>query len=567
MTTKTLHIAEQYATDVLNGKIPACKWIKLACERYFNDLEQCVEKGWYFDRKAAQRNINFFHKYLEHFQGQWAGKPFILDHWQQFVSWNVFGFKNSDGTRRFNEVGIFVPRKNGKTEYVSGQGLFGMAADGEMAAEVYSTATDKDQAKIAFEKAKKMVQNSDKLLELFEPLANAIVAMKYAATFKAWSSDTGKKDGYNPHFAIVDEYHAHRDDSMVDVIESGLGARTQPIVWKITTAGFNEESPAKNYQEVCQKVLEGTIQQNSLFTLIFTIDQGDNWEDPKVWEKANPSYNSISTIPKFLADSFRKAKNDPSKVVNFKTKNLNVWEKAAKTWLEKKYWAACKQDYTAEDLHDMKCYGGLDLSDGEDMTAFSLYFPEIARQLWWFWLPEARLKDHRNSDMYLKWANDGYLIITPGNVIDYNSIRKTVSGYYIEDGVVKHDSNCIADLFDLQSTGFDPYNAKQVVLNMKETDGLQFNAFRQGFLSMSYPMKEYKKEILGAQIFHNDNPIANWQISNMTEKKDPAGNIKPDKSKPNLKIDGIVASIMARGEAFTFETENEETFEIRSIKI
>lgn len=564
--TKKLHIAEQYAIDVINEKIPACKWIKLSCERYFKDIDNSVEKGWYHDKVAANRVINFFHKYLKHFQGEWAGRPFILLPWQQFVIWNLYGFIMSDGNRRFKEAGIFVARKNGKTELAAGLGLFAMGPDKEQAAEVYSVAKDKEQAKISFMKAKEMVKNSPALMKVYEPLANSIYSEDFVSTFKPWSSEMGgNKDGYNPHFAIVDEYHAHSDDSMIYAIESGLGARKQPIVFKITTAGFNHEGPCKNYQNICQKVLDGVIEQDNLFTMIFTVDENDDWEKEESWIKANPSYSDISTIPGFLKDMYDKSKNDPTKIVNFKTKCLNIWEKAAKTWIEKKYWDSCAEEYTAESLFGEKCYLGMDLSDSFDITCICAYFPFFKKYLWWYFLPEDRLQDDTNGYKYIKWVNEGWLIITPGNVIDYDRIRNLLSGYEVIDGAIKYNKNCIIQNYNVQSMAYDPWNAKQLVIKLQNDDGLTCNQFRQGFASFSYPTKEFKKEIFGNEPKHNNNPITNWMISNVVESTDPAGNIKPDKKKSQFKIDGVVAAIMARGEALTFENEVEESYEVKTI--
>lgn len=560
-----LHEAEQYAVNVMNGNIIACKWVKLACERYFNDLDHCVENGWHFDRVKATRVINFFHNYLKHFQGEWAGKPFILAPWQQFIVWNLYGFIKSNGYRRFNEAGIFVPRKNGKTEFAAGLGLFAMGPDGEAAAEVYATATNKDQAKIAFEKAKAMTTASSKLMKIYQPLANAIFSESNLSTFKAWSSDTGSKDGYNPHFAIVDEYHAHKDNSMVDVIESGLGGRNQPITFKITTAGFNIDGPCKKYEDICKKILSGVVVQDSLFAIIYTIDEEDDWQSEECWQKANPSYNVISTIPGFLRDLYEKSKNDPSKIVNFKTKALNIWEKAAKTWVEKRFWDACFVQYSSEDLLNERCYLGLDLSDSFDLTSVCAYFPASKRYLWWFFLPEDRLNDDENGYMYVQWVNAGWITVTPGNVIDYDCIRMTISGFKIQDGSVVYEKDCIMQNYDVQSMAYDPWNAKQIVIKLQNDDGLTCNQFRQGYQSFSYPTKEFKKEILGNDMVHHNNPVVNWMLSNVVESKDPAGNIKPDKMKSPFKIDGIIAAIMARGEALTFEAYPDEDYEVKSI--
>lgn len=558
---KKLHPAEQYVEDVLSGKIPACKWVKLACKRYLDDKANALEKGWKFDTRAAQRSINFFERILKHYQGEWAGKPFLLLPWQQFIIWNLDGWYNADGSRRFTQVSIFVPRKNGKTELAAGRALYAMGYDGEKAAEVYSTATDKDQAKIAFEKAKQMTNQSDILLEDLEPLAQAISGGSFASTFKPWSSDTSKKDGYSPSFAIVDEYHEHPDNRMMDVISSGIGARRNPVIFMVTTAGFNVNSVAYKHQVVCQEILECKKQEDNLFTIIYTIDKEDNWEDETTWIKANPSWDAITTMHRQIREAYQKAKNSGDSV-NFKTKHLNLWVKAAEEWIEYRKWEANAEKYTATDLQNQKCYGGLDLSDTNDVTSLCLHFPESNRMLWWYWIPESKLEERMNADDadYYHWFNEGWLIVTPGNVIDYASIRRTITGFYIQDGEIMHDDTCIADTFDLQSIGYDPWNSKQLAIQLSNDDGIQMNIYRQGYQTMSYPTKEFKKMVIGGELKHNNNPVSNWMVGNCTVRRDPNDNIMLDKSKSKNKIDGIVAGVIALGESINSDNNKSNAY-------
>lgn len=566
MASKKLHIAEQYAEDVLSDKIVACEWVKLACKRYFRDKSQALEKGWRFDAKAAQSVINFHERILKHYQGKWAGKPFLLLPWQQFTRWNIYGWKNADGTRRFQKVGIFVPRKNGKTEDAAGNALYAMGFDGERASEVYSTATDKNQAKIAWEKAKAMVQQSPILLDYLTPMANAIVGEEFMSTFKPWSSDTGKKDGYNPHFAIVDEYHAHKDTSMIDVIESGLGARENPIVYIITTAGFDMNSPCRKFQELCEDVLTQKKEQDDLFTIIYTIDKDDDFENPQIWEKANPSWHGIDTIPAFMQKAYTKAKN-AGDFVSFKTKNLNVWTQSAETWIEAKDWEAIGEKYGPDDMEGETCHLGFDLAESYDIASVCAYFPVKSRFLWWFFIPEDNFKKKIQENIdYLKWHEQGWLILTPGNVIDYDYIRRTVSGYYLADGKVMYSDDCILKKYGIQSGGYDPWNSKQLMIRLKEDDGIQLEIYRQGYPTMSFPTKEFKKKVLGREFHHNFNPIVSWMIGNVVLRRDPNDNVMPDKSKSKNKIDGIVAAIIAHAEAMQSENESaNENYEIRII--
>jgi len=436
-----------------------------------------------------------------------------------------------------------------------------MGFDGTKAAEVYATATDKDQAKIAWGKAKAMTENSTLLLEYIKPMANAIFSDVFFSTFKPWSSDTGRKDGYNPSFAIIDEYHAHKDNSMIDVISSGLGGRIDPIIFMITTAGFNLESPCHKHQEVCQDILLDKKTDESLFTLIYTIDEDDDWEDRDIWKKANPSFDAIPTIGRQMEREYTKAINEKNDV-NFKTKNLNIWTSAPVTWISDKDYMNQMQEYTEDDLEGETCYAGLDLSDSYDLSCLSLFFPESGRFLRYFFLPEDRMNVHGRGDGvdYREWVNDGWITLTPGNVIDHNYIRYKISGYNILDGSVNWSGESCMDKFNFTKLAFDRWGATQIMTQLTD-DGLGVLKHGQGYVDMNNPTKEYKKRILGGEIFHNGNPVSRWMVGNVVILYDPAGNEKPDKSKSKSKIDGVVADIMALNCALRNNEETgEETF-------
>ena len=548
----TNHPAEQYALDIVNGKIESCQWVKLAAKRYFGDIKTAEKKGFHFDSKDPIRVIRFFERILKHYQDEWAGKPFILLPWQQFILWNLYGWKKADGSRRFTHASVFVARKNGKTELAAGCGLYGMGFDGTKAAEVYATATDKDQAKIAWLKAKSMTAQSDVLLEYLKPMANAIFSDVFFSTFKPWSSDTGRKDGYNPSFAIIDEYHAHKDNSMVNVISSGLGGRVDPIIFMITTAGFDLNSPCYNHQQVCQDILLDKKKDDNLFTIIYTIDEDDDWEDERVWRKANPSWDHIPTIQRQMQREYIKAVNEKSDV-NFKTKNLNIWTQSPETWIDDKDYMKQKQDYTEEDLLGATCFAGMDLSDSYDLSCVSLFFPESKRFLRYFFLPEDKMNVHgRGDDVdYGEWEKDGWITLTPGNVIDHNYIRYALTGYNVTDGTVQWSGESLMDKFNLRMVAFDRWGAVQI-MNQLTDDGIEMMKHGQGYVDMNNPTKEFKKGVLGGELFHDGNPVSRWMVGNVVILRDPAANEKPDKSKSKNKIDGVVADLMALNAALRF---------------
>lgn len=543
MSKTKLHPAELYAQQVLGGDVLVCELVILAVKRYYNDLENALDKGWYFDRKAAIRTIGFIER-LKHTKGEWAGQRFKLEPWQQFVLWNIFGWKNADGTRRFRYAYVEIARKNGKTALSAGIGLYMLFADGEARPEVYSAATVKDQARICFSDAVEIVKNTD-LKNYLSPYRNSIVYELKGGTMKPLSSDYGTHDGLNPSCGIIDEFHAHKDSGMFDVIKSAFGARKQPLMFIITTAGFNKNGACYSYRENVIKILRGVNEDDSLFGIIYTLDSKEEWDNPKMWIKSNPNLG-VSVSPEYLADQVKDAKNRPEAVRNVMTKNVNLWVDAEKTWILDDMWQKCIGTTEREALRGCQCWGGLDLSNVADITAFVLLFHENERfqLLPFFWIPEEKMQEkiRKENINYDKWVSLGYVKVTAGNVLDYD--------------FVKADILQIVSEFDLQSTAYDRWNASQTIIDL-QNEGMECSPFGQGYGSMGAPTKEFEKLVLTEKIEHFGNPVLRWMMASTVVKTDPAGNIKPDKEKSTQKIDGIVASIMALGEWMTAQAEED----------
>jgi phage terminase large subunit-like protein len=537
------HIAEVYAEKVLSGEVLTNELVQLAVKRYYADLENALDKGWHFDKKAAMRAINFIER-LKHTKGEWAGQRFRLEPWQQFVLWNIFGWKLADGTRRFRYVYIEIARKNGKTALSAGVGLYMLFADGEARPEVYSAATVKDQAKICFADAVEIVKATD-LKNYLSPFRNSIVYELKGGTFKPLSSDYGTHDGLNPSCGIIDEFHAHRDSGMFDVIKSAFGARKQPLMFIITTAGFNKAGACYAYRENVIKVLRGVNEDDSLFGIIYTLDKKEEWENPKMWIKSNPNLG-VSLSVDYLADQVRDAKNRPEAVRNVMTKNVNLWVDAEKTWILDDVWMRCVSTTPKEVLKGCACWGGLDLSNVSDITAYVLIFHENDRfqLLPLFWIPEEKMleKVRKENINYDKWVAGGHVTVTPGNVIDYDFVKADILRIVAE--------------YDLRSSAYDRWNSSQTIIDL-QNEGMAFNPFGQGYGSMSAPTKEFEKLVLTEKIEHFGNPVLRWMLSSTVTKTDPAGNIKPDKEKSVQKIDGIVGSIMALGEWMTAQADDD----------
>ena len=535
--------AEIYAEQVRSGEILVCEYVRLAVERYYADLDRALDKGWYFDKKAAMRAIRFIEK-LKHTKGEWAGQRFRLEPWQQFVLWNIFGWKNADGTRRFRYVYIEIARKNGKTALSAGIGLYMLFADGESRPEVYSAATVKDQAKICFSDAVEIVKATD-LKNYLTPYRNSIVYELKGGTMKPLSSDYGTHDGLNPSCGIIDEFHAHKDSGMVDVIKSAFGARRQPLMFIITTAGFEKSGVCYAYRENVIKVLRGVNEDDSLFGIIYTLDDKSEWDDPKMWIKANPNLG-VSLSADYLADQVKDAKNRPEAVRNVMTKNVDLWVDAERTWILDDAWQECIGTTDPADLKGCACWGGLDLSNVSDITAYVLLFHENDRfqLLPHFWIPEEKMleKIRKENINYDKWVAEGYVTVTPGNVIDYDFVKADIL-------------RIVAD-YGLRTSAYDRWNSSQTIIDL-QNEGMECNPFGQGYGSMSAPTKEFEKLVLTGKIEHFGNPVLRWMLASTLVKTDPAGNIKPDKEKSTQKIDGIVASIMALGEWMTAQANDE----------
>lgn len=543
MTTTKKYPAEIYAEQVRDGRILVCEYVRLAVRRYYADLDRALERGWHFDRRAALRAIGFIER-LKHTKGEWAGRHFRLEPWQHFVLWNIFGWKNADGTRRFRYTYIEIARKNGKTVLSAGVGLYMLFADGESRPEVYSAATVKDQAKICFADAVEIVRATD-LKHYLTPFRNSIVYEARGGMMKPLSSDYGTHDGLNPSCGIIDEFHAHRDSGMFDVIKSAFGARRQPLMFIITTAGFNKSGACYAYRENVIKVLREVNEDDTLFGIIYTLDANEEWDDPRMWIKSNPNLG-VSLSADYLADQVRDARNRPEAVRNVMTKNLNLWVDAERTWILDDAWQKCIGTTSPDELRGCACWGGLDLSNVSDITAYVLLFYENDRfQLVpYFWIPEEKMleKIRRENINYDRWVADGYVTVTPGNVIDYD---------FVKADILRRTAD-----YDLRSSAYDRWNASQTIIDL-QNEGMVCNPFGQGYGSMSAPTREFEKLVLTGRIEHFGNPVLRWMLASTVVKSDPAGNIKPDKERSTQKIDGIVASIMALGEWMTAQAADD----------
>jgi len=512
---------------------------------------------YYFSTKAADRAVAFFEEWLCHVKGEWAGQPFLLEPWEREIVRRLFGWhRRSDGTRRYRKCYVEIPRKNGKSLLAAGIALYCLFADREPGAEVYSAATNRDQAGMVFNPAKGMVEANPLLLEACEDgkvLRRMIRVASTGNVYQVLSADVPGKHGLNAHAVIVDELHAHKDRDFLDVLRTSQGTRRQPILFMITTAGWDRNSICWEEHQYARGVLDGTVDDPEYLAVIYAAPADADWDDPKIWAAANPNLG-VSVKLEFLEAEAVKARNTPGYVNVFRRLYLNQWTEAAARWLSMRKWNRCAAS-PPEALAGRRCWGGLDLSSTLDLTAYALLFldeKQIADALLWFFVPEENLIERVKRDKvpYNRWRDDGWITCTPGNVVDYDMIRETIG-----------DS---AEQYDVQEVGYDRWNSTQLTTQL-DSDGITMAKVGQGWRDMSSPSKELERRIVSGKIRHGGNPVLAWCARNVCVQQDPAGNMKPDKKRSHERIDGIVALIIALARAMVQPENKPSVYESRGI--
>ena len=491
-----------------------------------------------YDKAAADYAVNFI-ECLSHTKGTWAGKPFELLDWQERIIRDLFGVLKPNGYRQFNTAYIEIPKKNGKSELAAAIALLLTCGDGEERAEVYGCAADRQQASIVFEVAADMVRMCPALNKRVKILASQkrIVYMPTNSFYQVLSAEAYSKHGFNIHGVVFDELHTQPNRKLFDVMTKGSGdARMQPLYFLITTAGTDTNSICYEQHQKAKDILEGRKIDRTFYPVIYGAEDDADWTSPKVWKQANPSLGETIGMEKVVA-ACESARQNPGEENAFRQLRLNQWVKQAVRWMPMEKWDACNFPFDASELEGRICYGGLDLSSTTDITAFVLVFPPIDEDdkyyiLPFFWLPEDTLplRVRRDHVPYDVWERQGYLLTTEGNVVHYGFIEN-----FIEE---------LGQRFNIREIAFDRWGAVQMSQNL---EGLGFTMvqFGQGYKDMSPPTKELMRLTLNKMIAHGGHPVLRWMMDNIFIKRDPAGNIKPDKEKSTEKIDGAVALIMA----------------------
>lgn len=491
-----------------------------------------------YDKSAADYAVAFIEA-LCHTKGTWAGKPFDLIDWQERIIRDVFGILKHNGYRQFNTAYVEIPKKMGKSELAAAVALLLTCGDNEERAEVYGCAADRNQASIVFNVAADMVRMCPALSKRVKILDSQkrLIFQPTGSIYQVLSADVSNKHGFNTHGVVFDELHTQPNRKLFDVMTKGSGdARMQPLYFLITTAGDNQNSICWEVHQKALDIINGRKHDPTFYPVIYGASQEDDWADPKVWKKANPSLGITVGMDKVKA-AFESARQNPAEENSFRQLRLNQWVKQAVRWMPMDKWDKCAFPVNADSLQGRICYGGLDLSSSTDITAFVLVFPPSDEDdkyivLPFFWIPEENIdlrvrRDHVNYDV---WHKQGFLETTEGNVVHYG---------YIEAFIEK-----LGTKYNIREIAFDRWGAVQMTQNL-ENLGFSVVPFGQGFKDMSPPTKELMKLTLEKKFAHGGHPVLRWMMDNIYIRTDPAGNIKADKEKSTDKIDGAVATIMA----------------------
>lgn len=531
--------AKKYEEDVLSGKIPSCIFVKQAIRRQRDDLKRWSGKDspFYFDQAEGNRVCRFI-ECLPHTKGALRGQKIKLEPWQCWILTTIFGWRRrSDNRRRFGRVYIEVPRGNGKSSLSSGVALYCLLADREPGAEVYSFATTRDQAGIVFGDAKQMAMMCEPLRKKFglAVLAKALFVPGSNSTFQAKSAEGSTLDGLNTHFACIDELHAHKTRAVYDVVETSIGKRLNPILWVITTAGFDTAGICYEVRTMVREVLAKTVEDETQFGIIYTIDEGDDWKTEAALIKANPNWG-VSVMPKMVLPLQLKAITLASAANNFKTKHLDVWCQAGAAWMDMTAWHKGERTVDLDDFEGRPCVIGLDLGAKNDLTAKVYVFKtegddgrpryQVFSRLY---LPQTAI-DKGTVSQYSGWADTGVIQVTGGAMTDLTRIEEELR----ED----------LSRFDVQAIAYDPWQATQLANDLSE-DGAPMVEYRNTVQNVSEPMKWLEALVQDGRLDHDGNPCMTWMMGNVVAKVDAKDNIFPRKERYESKIDGPVALIYA----------------------
>lgn len=549
--TQPVNPVDAYAQAVVDGQVLAGKYHRASCARHLRDRARENTPGfpYVFDLARAERFFRFAGQ-LRHYKGEWAGQPIQLQPYQLFRLGGVFGWVHAEtGLRRFRTSYNEIPRKNGKSLEAAVVALYVTFFDSEPGAEGYCAATKRDQARIVWGDAQKLVQSSGLKSKIVVQVANLHVD-RTASKLEPLGADHDSTDGLNPHLIIVDEFHAHKTRGLIDVLETATGARRQPLTFQITTAGDDPVSPGGDQHDYACKILDGVLEDETFFAFIAHADQEDDWLDERTWQKANPNWG-VSVNPEDMRALARKAKAMPAAAATFKQKRLNLWVGASAPWLSVDGWRLGQGKVDQAELADQACYVGIDLASKLDLCAMVFVFPPAGdRTVWalrpWVWTPEETLqaRAHRDRAPYDVWAQQGWLRTSPGTHVDHAVIRQVL---------VKQ-----RDTWRIQQIGFDPWHAGTIIDQLVNEDGFdkeQVVEVPQTFAHMSNGALAFEGAVLDGSVDAASSPLMSWCASNAVVQRDGKDNIQPIKKRSRGRIDPIVAAVIGVNLALRHQAE------------
>ncbi len=569
------HPAEQYAADVVEGRIPSCEPVRNACERYWRDCETGSERGLVFKPEKAQRVIDFIETMCCHWKGPLAGKPFLLAPWQQFIIWNLFGWyihtKRDGLRRRFKIIYVEVPRKNGKSLLAAAISLYMLCMDGEIAAEVYSCATSLDQSMEVFKSACKMVEKSpalSKRIRLRTTRTGPFLEYK-DSIFAPWAYEnkSKRKEGKSTHFGTIDEYHVHDTTAMFDTMRSSWKARPDAMILIITTAGHDKTVPCYTEREWVLKTLRLLTEETAAafdryFAIIYTVDAEDLEKDPDLWQKESAWLKAIpglgvSVTWDCMDTDLAEALVKPSLRREFKCKGLDIWHDDESGWIPLSKWRAAATKIDERKLRGRKCYGGLDLSSKRDLTALAWCFPprrpgEPYILLIRLWIPGEDLVEKGDKDHapYASWRDAGHVFHGGKETIDLDTVEEQI----------RKDN----DAFDIVELAYDKWGAEKLAQDLSD-HGLTMVEMGQTS-AMAEPTTEFESHAIDGKIAHVGNPALTWQVGNAVVVYDKFNRPHVSKEKSGRKIDGLVASIMAFGRGYLSVPKQKSPYKTRGIR-
>lgn len=525
----------RYISNIISGKVNHGKHIRLLCEKLSKEIidDDCQ---FYFDENEANRYIKFVES-LVLTEGKWANKPFSLEDWQAFIVSTIFGWKSKEtGLRRFDEVTIHIPKKNGKTFLGAALAVaYAKLEKNDYAGQIYMAATVREQANICFKAVKRFITMTPHLNKYFRVMQYAVISNDTQTNIKALPGDAASVEGFGSSLVIFDEYHLQKDDELKNNLITGQAARENSLFVSISTSGTDKNGPYYKHINNCKNILNGISESESHLCVLYEADT-ENWEDPNIWKQANPNYG-ISVLEEKLAKEFNDAKNDPSKIPPFITKHLNIWADSDKTWIEYSAWKKLGAKLDLDDFEDCDAWLGLDLAITGDFSALCVLVNKDGKYylFYKYWIPDVHATRRSKADRlnFTQWQRDGYITITDGNVTDMN--------------VIKFDIVNICNKLNVVSLAYDEAYAESLMTDLREDHGVNAEPFSQGIRMTSPPAMLFQRLVLGEEIVHDNNPVTAWMLGNVSLYYDINGNFKLSKTKSKNKIDGISATVNALG--------------------